>query len=177
MTDVFVDDEIQVAQGSPARLNRIRRVLLHCNDMVFRPNDTQDKGTPRRQPISESKLAKGDACWSTLKVILGWQIDALQKTVELPPHQKERLLHILRNSSKRRRMGIRSVHKLLGELRSMVLGVPGGQGLFSQLQFALTSSAGHRVRIHDEARHQLEDFLTLAEDLAARPTHIAEIIP
>jgi hypothetical protein len=177
LTDVFVDDKIQVAQGSSARLNRIRHVLLHCNDMVFRPNDKHDEGTPRKEPMSLSKFAKGDACWSTLKVTLGWLLDTLQKNVEFPSHRKERLLHILRSTSKKRQMGTRAVHRLLGELRSMVLGIPGGQGLFSQLQLALTQKDGHRVRIHDEARHLIEDFLVLVEDLANRPTHIAEIIP
>jgi hypothetical protein len=66
---------------------------------------------------------------------------------------------------------------LLGELRSMVLGIPGGAGLFSQLQLALVRKDGHRVKLHAQALDQLEDFHTLAMDVAARPTHIAEIIP
>ena len=56
--DVFVDDEIVVAQGTPAHLNRIRQQLLHLNDTVFRPND-DTWSTPlslRPEPISLKKL-------------------------------------------------------------------------------------------------------------------------
>ena len=76
-----------------------------------------------------------------------------------------------------RRVSTKAWHKLLGELRSMVLGIPGGQGLFSQLQLVLRSREHHRVRIHQEARHQLLDLQLLADDLAARPTCIAEVVP
>ena len=102
--------------------------------------------------MSLTKFAKGDACWSTHKVVLGWVVDTIQKTIELPPHRKDRLLSILRTTQNKKRLGIRSVRKLLGELRSMVLGIPGGAGLFSQLQLALTQRDGHRVNLHKEAR-------------------------
>ena len=59
----------------------------------------------------------------------------------------------------------------------MVLGIPGGHGLFSQLQLVLRSREHHRVRIHQEARDQLLDLQWLADDLAARPTRIAEVVP
>ena len=40
--DVFIDDTIGLAQGSPERLRRLRRNFLHINDLVFRPNDSSD---------------------------------------------------------------------------------------------------------------------------------------
>ncbi len=92
--DVYVDDELAVAQGNIPRLNRIRRGLLHLNDAVFRPNDDLDPPN-RREPVSTKKLQKGDACWSTRKQVLGWDVDTIAKTLELPPHQQERLLTIL----------------------------------------------------------------------------------
>ena len=75
--DVYLDDEIMLGQGSQARLNRLRRTLLHCNDMVFRPNDDTDNSQGRREPISTKKLMRGDACWSTSKIILGWKNDTI----------------------------------------------------------------------------------------------------
>ena len=36
-------------------------------------------------------LDKGDAWWSTRKVILGCLIDTLEGTIELPPHRRDRL--------------------------------------------------------------------------------------
>jgi hypothetical protein len=174
--DVFVDDEILVGQGTPARLNKLRRILLHVNDLVFRPNDDGDSAV-RREPMSLSKLAKGDGCWSTYKQVLGWIIDTIAGTVELPPHRKERLLEILSTVRGRHRIGLKDCYRLLGELRSMVLAIPGGKGLFSQLQLALKRTDKHRVRLHQEARDQIEDFWELAQDLTTRPTRLAEIVP
>ena len=174
--DVFVDDEVLLGQGSKARLNRFRRQVMHINDAVFRPNDTRDHH--RKEPISAKKLLRGDACWSTRKQLLGWLVDTLRGTLELPPHRKERLLTILTDVIGKNRLSVNKTHKLLGELRSMVLGIPGGQGLFSQLQVALTRrSDKHRVRLHQGAQDAQRDFLHLAKDLANRPTRIAELFP
>ena len=174
--DVFVDDEVLLAQGTPARINRFRRQVLHLNDAVFRPNDPSDPAS-RKEPISTKKLLKGDACWATRKQVLGWTIDTIAGTIELPPHRQERLHTILQEARNRNRLSIKAAHRLLGELRSMVLGIPGGQGLFSQLQLALTRSDKHRVRLHQGAKDALRDFQLLADDLAARPTRIAELFP
>ena len=175
--DVFVDDAILVAQGDPASLNAFRRKLLHLNDRVFHPNDKADDLSIRREPISLKKLDKGDACWATRKIVLGWLIDTLKGTIELPPHRHHCLNHILSVTLASRRVSTKVWHKLLGELRSMVLGIPGGHGLFSQMQLVLRSRKHHRVRIHNEVRDQLLDLRLLADDLAARPTRIAEVVP
>ena len=174
--DVFVDDEIAVAQGPAPRLNRLRRQLLHINDQVFRPNDPADSPA-RRETISLKKLRKGDAAWSTRKTILGWNVDTIRKTLELPPHRQERLLHVLSDVQNRKRISVRAAHKLVGELRSMLLAVSGGAGLLSNLQHALTHAKNHRVRLTRATRDQLADLLHLARDVTSRPTRIAELFP
>ena len=175
--DVFVDDEILLAQGTPPQLHRFKRQALHINDWIFHANDLHDNPTVRKEPISESKLLKGDACWSTTKVILGWTLDTLRGTIELPAHRKLHLHDILTATLKRKRVSVQSWQKLLGELHSMIMGIPGGQGLFSQLQVALQRQSHHRVRIHKEAKACLQDLHTLAQDLSQRPTRMAEIVP
>jgi hypothetical protein len=82
--DVFVDDFIGAAQGSPRRLNRIRRILMEAIDDVLRPLDAQDP-PHRKQPMSVKKLLKGDANWDTVKTVLGWVIDSVTMTITLPP--------------------------------------------------------------------------------------------
>jgi hypothetical protein len=87
--DVFVDDAIGIAQGGTLRRKRLRRVLFTAIDSVFRPLEPGD--SPHRQePISVKKLLKGDGCWTTRKVVLGWLIDTVRHTVELPPHRVDR---------------------------------------------------------------------------------------
>ena len=175
--DVYIDDEILVAQGPAHALNKFRRQVFHNNDHVFRPNDGQDDPSIRHEPISAKKLDKGDACWSTRKVILGWLIDTLQGTIELPPHRQDRLNVLLQTALTRKRITMKEWRRILGELRSMVLGIPGGRGLLSQLQLVLQRAKNHRIHIHREAQHQLLDLQLLAHDLANRPTRIAEVLP
>ena len=176
--DVFVDDEIVAAQGPPARLRRLRRQLFHINDQVMRPNDDADSPL-RKNPISDSKLAKGDALWSTLKVVLGWLVDTVKKTIELPPHRQARLRDLLLKFSNLRRISTTQAHRLLGELRSMALGLPGSAGMLSLLQNALTTALRHkrRVLLNRPTRDHLRDLLSLARNVGDRPTHIAELFP
>ena len=172
--DVYVDDFVKLAQGWYNAM-RVRRHTFHNIDKVFRPNDAMDI-LNRKQPISESKLGKGDDNWSTQKVILGWLIDTIAMTISLPPHRQERLLTLLGTLTKRKRASVQEWHQLLGELRSMSLAIPGSRGCFSFLQHALRPGA-KRITITQPVRDQLLDFLHLAQDVVERPTHIAEVVP
>lgn len=177
--DVFVDDEIVAVQGGPARLRRVRRQLMHINDMVFRPNDRHDNAH-RQEPMSEKKFRKGDAAYATRKLVLGWILDTLRKTIELPNHRKLRAQDLLRDHRGRTRISHKQAYKLLGELRSMQLGIPGSQGLLSTLQHALTESLRgrrKRVRLTTQVRRHIADLLDLVESVSDRPTRIAELFP
>ena len=176
-TDIYIDDEILVAQGPAPALNKLRRQVFHINDWVFCPNDGQDDPSIRCKPISAKKLDKGDACWSTRKVILGWLIDTLEGTIKLPPHRRDRLNVLLQTALTCKRITMKEWQRILGELQSMVLGIPGGRGLLSQLQLVLQRAKNHRICIHKEARHQLLDLQLLTHNLANRPTRIAEVLP
>jgi len=171
--DVFVDDFIKAVQGW-FNCIRVRRTTFHSIDLIFRPNDEHDEG--RKQPISEKKLQKGDDFWSTQKIILGWLIDTSSKTISLPPHRQVRILELLRSVVKRKRTSVKEWQKLLGELRSMAIAIPGSKGCFSFLQHALRPGAA-RIIITKEVRDQLLDFLWISEDVCNRPTHLAEVVP
>ena len=171
--DVYVDDFLKLCQGWHNSL-RVRRATYHNIDKVFRANDEDDIG--RRPPISQSKLGKGDDFWSTQKVMLGWLIDTVACTISLPLHRQERLLTILGTITKRKRASVQEWHKLLGELRSMSIAIPGSRGCFSFLQHALRPGA-KRITITPTIRDQLLDFLYLAKDVTSRPTHLAEVVP
>ena len=171
--DVYVDDFVKLAQGIINSL-RVRRHTYHAIDEVFRRNDDLDHG--RKEPISQKKLLKGDDFWSTQKTILGWVINTVTKTVHLPQHRQERLLTLLRTMVRRKRASIKEWHKLLGELRSMALALPGSPGCFSLLQTLLKPNQ-QRLKITEAVRHQLLDFLWLAESVSERPTHLGEVVP
>jgi hypothetical protein len=114
-------------------------------------------------------------------MVLGWIVDTVAQTIELPPHRLQRLTDLLDSiPPQQKRSGVKAWQRLLGELRSMTLAIPGSRGLFSVLQHALKPDQhGTLCRVHlSAAVHQfLADFRRLATTLASRPTRIAEIIP
>lgn len=175
-TDIYVDDFLLAIQGNRRARLRHLRTLLHAIDAVFRPLDNQDSPVRKHVP-SLKKLLKGDAYLCTRKVVLGWLIDTVSQTLQLPPHRIERLQHLFQQLHGKSRVSVKLWHKLLGELRSMALGVPGSRGLFSLLQEGLRHTDKYRLRITPAMRDMLEDFEHLTTTLANRPTELAELVP
>ena len=174
--DVFVDDFIGLAQQS-GNSRRVRRILMHAIDDVFRPLEATDS-IHRREPISLKKLRKGDCSWSTVKLVLGWIIDTANMTIHLPPHRVERLAEILASIPvTQRRCSVQKWYKVLGELRSMSLALPGSRNIFSHMQSALSLKTGNRVALDKGVHAALDDFRFILKDIANRPTRIAELVP
>jgi hypothetical protein len=104
----------------------------------------------------------------------------MRLTIELPPHRIQRLFEILDSIPPHQgRTSVKKWQKLLGELRSMVLAVPGGRGMFSVLQNVLSKrcDVASRLRLTQPVHAILKDFQWLAQDLARRPTRLAELVP
>ena len=175
--DVFVDDFIALCQGPPSNQTRVRQCLMHAVDSVFRPNDFYD-GPHRREPISIKKLKQGDTSWNTSKQVLGWIINSITMTIHLPPHRKERLAQILASVPLcQKRLSVKKWHKILGELRSMSIALPGSRHLFSTMQHALATKSKARIALNKGVHNALNDFRWMHADIASRPTRIAELIP
>jgi hypothetical protein len=174
--DIYVDDYISLVQGSAKQRRQHLRRLLYSIDEVFRPLDTSDNKHRKHVP-SVKKMKAGDANYDTRKIILGWIVDTVKGIITLPEHRHERLLEIFDCLRHRRRVSLGKWHKVLGELRSMSLGVPGSKGLFSLLQTGITYSEANRIRLTPAMKAHLADFEHLAQDLRHRHTSIAELVP
>ena len=173
--DVFVDDFLGLAQGDRRRRARVRRALLQSFDLVFRPLEAGEGA--RSEPVSVKKLLKGDAAWATSKVLLGWLVDSIRGTIELPSHRWERLQTLIADYRNRRRASLKEWQKLLGELRSMTVALPGSAGLFTHMQAALVrAGSGHRVRLTKPVHDELDDWAWIVGTLGNRPTSIAEVV-
>jgi hypothetical protein len=72
--DVFMDDFIHITQLPHLNRHAARRVLFDSIDQVLQPLHPSDN-TVRKEPNSVKKLAKGNAYWSTQKIVLGWLVD------------------------------------------------------------------------------------------------------
>ena len=99
-------------------------------------------------------------------------------TIHLPPHRVERLAEILASIPvTQKRTSVKKWHKVLGELRSMPLALPGARNLFSQMQHALASRVSTRVTLNKGVHQALDDFRWLLRNITSRPTRIAELVP
>jgi hypothetical protein len=169
-TDVYIDDFIALVQSphSKAWLNR----LLHALDTVF----MDPPNSPRRQIVSASKIAKGDACLSTCKRILGWEVDTAKMHLLLPQHRLEALQCLLKNTMVCKRVSRKNWHKLLGILRSTTPALYGAHHLFSMLQHALGHRPG-RIRLTTLLRATLQEWLSLANTAHLHPMPIVAVVP
>jgi hypothetical protein len=107
--------------------------------------------------------------------MLGWLLDTEAMTLELPLHRRQRLQEILDSIPRsQHRTTAKKWHKVLGELRSMSIALPGSRGLFSQLQLALTDKS--RIRLDRGVHDALADFQWLKDNLTSRPTRLLELV-
>ena len=174
--DVYLDDIVGLVQGHPDDLVVLPRAILHSIDDVFRPLQASD-GPHREEPTSLKKLLQGDGCLATRKAILGWILDSLRYTLELPEHRYQRLREILDEFPRsRQRVSVKAWRKVLGELRSMALALPGSRGLFGPLQ-AVLKPEQKRLRLTADAHDFLDDFRWIVDEVYSRPTSLFEIVP
>jgi hypothetical protein len=115
-------------------------------DEVFRPTDAADNEW-RKEPQSESKFRKQDAAFQGTKRCLGWDYAVRSKNLLVAPHrQASKALDSIRSTRDLRRVNLKSWRSLVGQLRSLVPGLPGSEGQFSLMQDAPTHhSKGRRV--------------------------------
>jgi hypothetical protein len=174
--DVFLDDFIALAQGDKKRSCQLRRILLHTMDEVIPPKIDCPNA---KDPISIKKLLKGDGSWKDIQKILGWIMNFAKQELTLPPAKALRLEQLLHSiSPTQKRISVRKWQKLLGELRSMVWAIPGGEGFFSRLQTCLKGyQKEKRISLSEETHAELSDWKYLSRSLSSRPTHFSELIP
>ena len=127
--DIDVDDFCGLVQGNKWKRRAVKQVLFNALDKVFRPLDRNDT-VFRQEPVSLKKLRKGDTRLDTEKIILGWLLDTINKTISLPPHRAKRLYETLNAiTADQRWIATKDWHKVIGELRSMSVALPGCTGL------------------------------------------------
>ena len=112
-------------------MTALRNHLLCSIDKVLAYPQADE--TYRTEVVSLKKLRKGDAAWATRKLVLGWTIDTIRQTLELPPHRKEELAHIFARLQSAKRVSKKDYQSILGKLRFVSVAISGSAGLFSVL--------------------------------------------
>ena len=174
--DIFVDDFLGIIQGNNSRREELKRTLLHSLDNVMCPLLPTDLPT-RQYPASLKNMKQGDSTWATQKNLLGWVIDSVRGNIHLPQHRVMQLTTMLQEVEGQQRVSQKRWRKLLGELRSMILSIPGSEGMFSHIQAELVKSGlSNRIKVDRSKRNELRDCTWLAGDIANHPTSIAEVV-
>lgn len=181
LLEVYVDDFIGlISAHNEESVKHFSRAMLHAIHSVFPPPDITDhKG---EDPISRSKLKKGEGLWQTRKEILGWILDGLARTIELPPDKVEKLQKMIQKAKRSKGLRTGDFLSLRGKLRHATIGLPAGKGIVGPLD---------RVQIHDTNGSRLKwipikqsslvwealtDFATLLRQIGSRPTHCKELV-
>jgi hypothetical protein len=110
-TNVFMDEYIQVGQGGAKRMRKLHRHLLETVNQVLAQPGTESH---RNETISLKKLRMGDISWTTRKVVLGWVLDTIHQTMELPPHRKLLLANIFKDLQGQKRISWKTWECYLG---------------------------------------------------------------
>jgi hypothetical protein len=178
MSAVYVDDFCLAAveDATGTLLKRTARATLHAIHSVFPTPEAT--GTPdAKDPISEKKLAKGDARWNTQKEILGYWLDGINRTIQLPPGRADLLLKEVKSILKKKRVPLKRFRSLAGRLQHAAQILPAAKAFFTPLNNALKGTPAFiGLGRHSEVRHAILDFATVIRDLASRPTQVTELV-
>ena len=91
--EVYLGDFICIMQGGTSKIQKMTRHLFRAFGEILYPNNDND--TVHEQQILIKKLCKGNAFWSTQKVILGWAINTVEKSLTLPLDRKGKITSLL----------------------------------------------------------------------------------
>ena len=114
--EVYVDDFIGATNDtSLTNLRQMLRAMLHGIHSIFPPPQvTKHCGA---DPISETKLEKGEGTWDTTEEILGWVFDGTNYTIQLPVEKCISICSDIRKLVKKTKAPLNTFQKIAGRLQ------------------------------------------------------------
>lgn len=180
LLEVYVDDFIGLIQSDdPKELQHFARALLHGIHSVF--PTPERSGHTGADPVSLKKLMAGDGLWETRKEILGWILDGVERTIELPPDKVEKIVGILNDARRQQRLPRKAFESLRGKLRHATLGIPAGRALMGPLDTVLRHTPERSPWISlkrgTPQGEAISDFITLIREATTNPTKCSRLVP
>lgn len=178
MLEVYVDDFIAIIQSTdPAHIRKVSRHLLHAIDNVF--PDQHVTGSSMGPAISTKKLM-AEGTWETRKEILGWMIDGIARTIELPEKKAQALLKSLKETYRSTRpIRLSTFQQIHGKLQFCSIAIPSGKALLGPLDKIIAQTMVNKktyIKINTTAQTLLKDWYALIHMAAKRPSHVNELI-
>ena len=179
---MYVDDYIGLLQSrDEAALRHHSRALLHAVHQIFPPPAAT--GHHGEDPISQKKLIDDkEGLWDTIKEILGWMFDGMERTMQLPEKKVLSLRATIKELLHRGNIELKAFESFLGKVQHGCMGIPGGTALLPPLYKALQAAKNNnqsQVKIHKGSAqfHALSDLRTIFKVLGASPIKCARLLP
>ncbi|HEY9816807.1 MAG TPA: hypothetical protein V6D20_13560 [Candidatus Obscuribacterales bacterium] len=181
LLEIFVDDAIGLVQSTcEASLRHYSRALLHAIHQIF---PKAPPGSEQEDPISYKKLVLDqEGVWAVRKEILGWLMDGINRTIQLPTKKVDKIQETIRSICRHQHCSLKELQSITGKLQHAALAVPAGRGLLQPLH----SLAAHCIKADKQhvqlptgsmAHTALKEFSTLFTLAGKRPTHCTQLIP
>ena len=155
----------------------MKMTLFQAFDKVFHPLDNMD-APERKELLYLKNLDAGECNWSTFQVLLGWVIDTFKKTWYIPNHREAHFKDILSAIPHTQKwIGVDKWHRVLGDLRSTELYLPGSLGFFFQIQESHHHIYGKMVTLTKSFHQALTYFLCLEEDMGWHKKRVYKMVP
>ena len=174
---VYVDDFVNATTQSTDEtyVPIVRRASIHGIHSVF-PETATTKHANGKEPISESKLKKGDGNFETTKEVIGFKFDGIKRTVCLPAAKAKRFIKDTHTMLRRKRIPLKQLQTVVGKLRHAAVILPAARGFFTPLNNIMKTSE-RSIMLNIDAKSALLDTCTLIHQLSKRPTHVNELLP
>jgi hypothetical protein len=175
---VFVDDFVLALVQTPdeALIPQLSRAALIGIHSIFPPPELSGH-TGGKDPVSEKKLAKGDARFTVEKVVLGFLLNGRDRTIRLPQEKADKIQLELKKVLRKTKCQLRRFQSIVGKLRHAALILPAAKGLFTPINTALRGNPSMvGLGAKSDVRQALIDLGAIIESLTTRPTHVSEIV-
>jgi hypothetical protein len=127
--------------------------------------------------VSEKKLKQGDAHWDTKKEILGYWLNGVARTVQLPPSRAVDLLKEVKSILRKQRVPLKPFLSITGWLQHAARILPAARSFFTPLNNALKGLPPFiGLSREGQIRITLINITGVIRDLASRPTHVNKLV-
>ena len=175
--EVYVDDFMSIVIPiSKAQMNHVATAIMTGIHNIFPVNIID-----RNDPILEKKMKQGEAQFSTLKTLLGFNFDGKQKMMWLEEEKRAKLLTTLKGwlRSSEHKCGIpfTEFKSITAKLCHAFIAVNGGKGLLSPCNRLLRKCPAV-VYLHQNAPllSAIKDMRTILRESTTRPTRCNELV-
>ena len=177
LLEVYIDDFIALIQTTNNdHIKKLTRSLLNAISDIFPSPATT--GSNMGPPISLKKLI-AEGTWETRKEILGWVLDGIALTIELPTTKCDSILTELRAIRRLKTISLQRLRKLQGRLQFASIALPIGKPLLGPIDVVIAKAINTKrttIFLNDDIKQQLRDWSALLHLMRSRPTHVRELI-